>query len=248
MADQWYYSQQGQQKGPIPEEQLRQLVTSGQLKPTDLAWKQGMAQWVQVGTIVPSLPPDPNAPPPLPIFPATTRPSNPVDFAGLLNLDNRVLLGYRIGLVVAAIAVFLPWAQCTFSGTVKDNTMSQSISLAGTQTTCGMIALLATGAGFVLSFLQPALKDKAKLVMGGLGGIIVLVAIYGIITAVDQLLARSGIPENLRKQILMSAGTHEDAFGNEFSSSAGAAFGVYGTLVGGVVSTALGFMPQRHPS
>jgi hypothetical protein len=67
MADQWYYSQQNQQKGPVPEEQLRQLATSGQIQPTDLAWKQGMAQWVQVGTIIPPPPPDPNAPPPLPI-------------------------------------------------------------------------------------------------------------------------------------------------------------------------------------
>ena len=51
IADQWYYAQQGQQKGPLSEEQLRQLATSGQIQPTDLAWKQGMASWMPASQI-----------------------------------------------------------------------------------------------------------------------------------------------------------------------------------------------------
>jgi hypothetical protein len=46
MADEWYYTQQGQQKGPVPTAQLKQLASSGRLMPTDLVWKQGMANWV----------------------------------------------------------------------------------------------------------------------------------------------------------------------------------------------------------
>ncbi len=45
MADQWYYSKQGQRVGPVSEAQLQQLVASGQLQPTDLVWKQGMTNW-----------------------------------------------------------------------------------------------------------------------------------------------------------------------------------------------------------
>jgi len=43
---QWFYGRSGQQNGPVPTEQLRQLVASGQVQPTDLIWKEGMASWV----------------------------------------------------------------------------------------------------------------------------------------------------------------------------------------------------------
>ena len=76
MADQWYYAQQGQRQGPVAEEQLKQLASSGQLKPTDKVWKQGMAAWQAVSQIPglfpfvasdepPPIPSDPS-PPPLP--------------------------------------------------------------------------------------------------------------------------------------------------------------------------------------
>ena len=45
MAEQWYYAQQGQRQGPVAEEQLKQLASSGQLKPTDKVWKKDMAAW-----------------------------------------------------------------------------------------------------------------------------------------------------------------------------------------------------------
>ena len=66
MAEQWYYAQQGQRKGPVSEEQIRQLMSSGQIQPTDLVWKQGMAQWTQASQVFATLPPNPNVPPPSP--------------------------------------------------------------------------------------------------------------------------------------------------------------------------------------
>jgi DNA-binding CsgD family transcriptional regulator len=45
MADQWYYTQQGQRQGPVAEEQFKSLAAAGKLKPTDKVWKQGMASW-----------------------------------------------------------------------------------------------------------------------------------------------------------------------------------------------------------
>ncbi|MGO9110541.1 MAG: DUF4339 domain-containing protein, partial [Thermoguttaceae bacterium] len=51
MADQWYYSRQGQQCGPVTPEQLKQLAATGQLQSTDLVWKQGMAGWVAASEI-----------------------------------------------------------------------------------------------------------------------------------------------------------------------------------------------------
>jgi GYF domain 2 len=46
VADEWYYTQQGQQQGPVGPAQLKQLAAAGQLQPTDLVWKEGMANWV----------------------------------------------------------------------------------------------------------------------------------------------------------------------------------------------------------
>ncbi len=66
MAEQWYYVQQGQRNGPVSEQEIRQLISSGQVQPNDLVWKQGMAQWTQASQVF--LPPssDQNALPPVP--------------------------------------------------------------------------------------------------------------------------------------------------------------------------------------
>ena len=66
MADQWYYAQQGQRQGPVSEEQLKQLASSGELKPTDKVWKKGMAAW-EAASAVEGLFPKPakNEPPPV---------------------------------------------------------------------------------------------------------------------------------------------------------------------------------------
>lgn len=45
MASEWMYAQEGKQYGPVSSSQLKALAESGKLKPTDLVWKDGMAQW-----------------------------------------------------------------------------------------------------------------------------------------------------------------------------------------------------------
>lgn len=51
MADEWFYARDGQKHGPLSPPDLKRLSTSGQLLPTDLIWKQGMAQWVPAGSV-----------------------------------------------------------------------------------------------------------------------------------------------------------------------------------------------------
>jgi hypothetical protein len=53
----WHYVMNGQQYGPIPEESLKQLVSTGQLRPTDLVWKAGMSSWMPAGTLSSAAPP-----------------------------------------------------------------------------------------------------------------------------------------------------------------------------------------------
>ena len=46
MSDQWLYSQQGHQYGPVSAERIKELADSGHLHPTDLLWTAGMAKWI----------------------------------------------------------------------------------------------------------------------------------------------------------------------------------------------------------
>jgi hypothetical protein len=48
---QWYYSQGGQQLGPVSEEQLLQWRAAGRVGPNDLVWSEGMTDWVPAGQV-----------------------------------------------------------------------------------------------------------------------------------------------------------------------------------------------------
>ena len=54
MADtsQWHYTNKtGQQAGPVPTDELLQLIASKQVPPSSMAWKDGMATWKPVSQI-----------------------------------------------------------------------------------------------------------------------------------------------------------------------------------------------------
>jgi len=67
----WYYAKGDQQFGPVSTADLKQLVESGGLSPTDMIWKEEWPEWKAARTIkglfnsVPPSTPSP-APPPLP--------------------------------------------------------------------------------------------------------------------------------------------------------------------------------------
>jgi hypothetical protein len=45
----WYYTLDGQRRGPVSTEELKDLAASGVLNPTELVWKEGMADWSEAG-------------------------------------------------------------------------------------------------------------------------------------------------------------------------------------------------------
>jgi hypothetical protein len=47
MAAEWFYTTNKQQMGPVSWDELQQLASSGLLKPSDLVWSEGMAEWVK---------------------------------------------------------------------------------------------------------------------------------------------------------------------------------------------------------
>ena len=82
MTAEWHVSIDGMQRGPLTAEQIRSLATSGQLKPTDHIWKEGMSEWASASSVkglFPQSPPSPPRPPvsPLPGYPGDTRDVKP---------------------------------------------------------------------------------------------------------------------------------------------------------------------------
>jgi hypothetical protein len=51
MAQDWYYSQNGQRHGPVTGADLKQLAVSGKLQPTDHVWKEGMDRWAAARSV-----------------------------------------------------------------------------------------------------------------------------------------------------------------------------------------------------
>jgi hypothetical protein len=47
----WFYASQGQQQGPYPEAQLRDLIARGMVRADTLVWSEGMAGWQKAGEI-----------------------------------------------------------------------------------------------------------------------------------------------------------------------------------------------------
>lgn len=71
MSKQWYYSQEGQQNGPVSAAELKDLAKTGQIVPTDMVWSEGMRSWAPASSVkglfiqsdpsdVPPHPPVPN--------------------------------------------------------------------------------------------------------------------------------------------------------------------------------------------
>ncbi|HQZ68014.1 MAG TPA: DUF4339 domain-containing protein [Planctomycetaceae bacterium] len=47
----WHYAKGGEKHGPITADQLKQLVTTGQLSPDDLVWRENMTEWRKASTV-----------------------------------------------------------------------------------------------------------------------------------------------------------------------------------------------------
>ncbi|MDB6120052.1 MAG: hypothetical protein JWO08_3833 [Verrucomicrobiaceae bacterium] len=50
----WYYSQNGQQLGPVPEQELTRLAATGAINANSLVWHDGLADWQPLGTAFPA--------------------------------------------------------------------------------------------------------------------------------------------------------------------------------------------------
>ncbi len=72
-VQQWYYSQNGAQQGPVDVGTLRQMLSSGQIPGRALVWRDGLANWQSAETLDELRAALPRAaampPPPMPVGP-----------------------------------------------------------------------------------------------------------------------------------------------------------------------------------
>lgn len=51
MADEWHYTNDGNQQGPVSASELKEFAASGSLSPSDLVWKEGMSDWKPASSV-----------------------------------------------------------------------------------------------------------------------------------------------------------------------------------------------------
>ncbi|MBW2039469.1 MAG: DUF4339 domain-containing protein [Deltaproteobacteria bacterium] len=57
MGSEWFYIRAGQSVGPVSPSELKQMAASGQLKPSDLVWKEGLPNWRKAASVKGLFPP-----------------------------------------------------------------------------------------------------------------------------------------------------------------------------------------------
>ena len=67
MANQWFYAQAGQQRGPISQEDLQRLIATGQVGGEDLVWSEGMTNWSPASSVSALIPTGGAEQPPAPV-------------------------------------------------------------------------------------------------------------------------------------------------------------------------------------
>ena len=65
----WYYAKEDQQHGPISDQEIQSLISSGKVGPADEVWRDGMDDWRPAGEVPELFAERPVAPPPMPSAP-----------------------------------------------------------------------------------------------------------------------------------------------------------------------------------
>jgi len=101
MADEWYYSRDKSKHGPVTRAELDALAASGELRPRDLVWSDGMPAWQSARTVEGLLPAAPRGP-------IVGEDVTPPLVPGLDRSQVFVIAGL-IGLFLLTVSTFLPW-------------------------------------------------------------------------------------------------------------------------------------------
>lgn len=113
----WFYAANGQQQGPYPEAQFRDLIGNGTVRGDTLVWTEGMAGWqkaIEVPGLMPPGPPPPSMGAPSPVMATTAGGMSGdrlwIDF-GIWDFVWRALL-FLLGCI---LLIPIPWVTVWFT-------------------------------------------------------------------------------------------------------------------------------------
>jgi uncharacterized membrane protein YjgN (DUF898 family) len=116
LMQQWYYSQDGQQQGPVSFEEIRQLQAAGTLTTLSLVWNAGLTEWTPLGAISPddlAAPAVTAAAAPHAVTPDTTpapERAHPFEFHGRAGEFFRIWI-VNVVLTVLTLGIYAAWAK-----------------------------------------------------------------------------------------------------------------------------------------
>lgn len=108
----WYYSEQGQQRGPVELPELQRLLSTGQVSGHDLVWTEGMPQWQPAAQVPAVMPPGAAGPMPSvphPVMPLVPYGEAPSKHAGLA-LTSMILS--LVSIAFGGLFLAIPGAIC----------------------------------------------------------------------------------------------------------------------------------------
>ena len=118
----WFYVDAGQQAGPVPDEQLDELVRNGKIRTDTLVWREGMPNWQPYAVARPEgVQPPGLPPPPIGAVPPMASPGQPtyqpmpgvaygLPYAGfwirfLAKMIDGLIIGVLVGIPIAFFLV-----------------------------------------------------------------------------------------------------------------------------------------------
>jgi hypothetical protein len=119
----WFFASNGQQQGPYPEAQFRDLIARGMVTTQTLVWREGMAGWQKAGDI-PGLLAGAGAPPAMPTGGGPVMSSGGYAAGGSLSVDFGIWdftwrsIVFFLGLITV---IPTPWVVCWYTNWLVSN-------------------------------------------------------------------------------------------------------------------------------
>ena len=197
MADRsWFFASNGQQQGPIPEAQFRDLIARGSVTPDTLVWSDGMAGWQKAGD-VPGLMASASSPP---AMPQSGPPPVMAAGGGALSIDFGIWAFVWRSLLFFLGALFvipLPWVLCWYANWFVSRVHvpgRPNLSFAGKP---GTIALWFFGMIVVMIILGVIAYEADIQAISNVGGIVQLVVGWLFLLYLIANIASNGQPLGL---------------------------------------------------
>lgn len=154
MGQSWFYARGGQKNGPVGWEMLQQMAAAGGIKPGDLVWSEGMAQWSAAASIASlfGAPPSASGAPAFAI-PVSMPSEMPLDYSSEQTAYAGFWLRFAAALIDGIILLILNFGIGMGLGLLL------MAAASGSRDTLGLMQMLGRVVGIVVAWLYFAVQE-----------------------------------------------------------------------------------------